>query len=47
MSESDYLLVIIPDTQEIESRWFILDCDRTRTNQYKVTLKRDVIADIS
>ena len=45
VSESDYLLVIIPDTQEIESRWFILDCDRTRTNQYKVTLKRDVIAD--
>ena len=45
VSESDYLLVIIPSTQEIESRWFILDCDRTRTNQYKVTLKRDVIAD--
>lgn len=45
VSESDYLLVIIPSTQEIESRWFILECERTRTNQYKLTLKRDVIAD--
>lgn len=29
----------------IKSSWFIMDMDRTRKNQYKVRLRRDVIAD--
>lgn len=27
------------------SRWFVLECSRTRSGQYKLILKRDVIAD--
>lgn len=30
---------------EIISRWFILDCTRTRSGQYELVLKRDVITD--
>lgn len=32
-------------TDEIVSRWFILEADRTRGQQYELKLKRDVIAD--
>ena len=41
----DYLLAITEDTQEIASRWFIMDSKRERNGQYTITLKRDVIAD--
>ena len=33
------------DNDEIVSRWFVLDATRTRKNQYKLDLKKDVIAD--
>ena len=29
----------------IKSRWFILEIERTRNGQYKLTIKRDVVAD--
>lgn len=51
----DYLIVV--DRQEddsttpatitdtVNSRWYIIEIERTRGNQYELTLKRDVIAD--
>ena len=39
----DYLLNV--QNNVIVSRWFIVDSSRTRENQYKLTLKRDSIAD--
>ena len=47
----DYLLVTHTDTtatpnvEVIDSRWFIMDENRTRDGQYEVGLRRDVIAD--
>lgn len=35
------------DTTAIVSRWFILSSRRLRTNQYELTLKRDIMADYS
>lgn len=32
-------------TETIKSRWFIIDEDRTRNGQYKISLRRDVLAD--
>lgn len=32
---------------EIESRWFVLENMRTRGGQYKISLKRDVVADFA
>ena len=32
-------------TQNIHSRWFIVECVRVRAGQYQLSLKRDVIAD--
>lgn len=40
----DYLLAV-NEYNEIDSRWFILDCRRERTGQYTLTLRRDLIAD--
>ena len=39
----DYMIAAIGN--EIKSRWFILDADRLRNGQYRVSLRRDVIAD--
>lgn len=39
----DYLLVV--ENGEIVSRWFILDEDRLRGKQYKLNLRRDIVAD--
>ena len=39
----DYLLVV--ENGEIASRWFILDEDRLRGKQYKLNLRRDIVAD--
>ena len=39
----DYLLVV--ENGEIVSRWFILDEDRLRGKQYKINLRRDIVAD--
>lgn len=47
----DYLLVTEQvtsggeTTTNIISRWFVMECQRTRGKQYKLTLRRDVIAD--
>lgn len=40
----DYLLAV-NEYNEIDSRWFILDCRRERTGQYTLTLRRDLVAD--
>lgn len=48
---ADYLVCYTSTTVEevttdtIESRWFILEINRTRGGQYKLALRRDVIAD--
>lgn len=39
----DYLLVV--EDGEIISRWFVLDSDRTRSGQYRLALRRDLLAD--
>ena len=43
----DYLIVYDNGDNEdlIRSRWFILDAEKTRTGQYKLSLKRDVVVD--
>lgn len=41
----DYLLCIDPADSTIKHRWFILECVRTRNGQYRISLKRDAIAD--
>lgn len=40
---SNYLVCY--NNNAIVSRWFILETDKIRLNQYKLTLKRDVLAD--
>lgn len=42
--KGNYLIVLNED-KRIESRWFIIDENRVRGNQYKLTLRRDVITD--
>lgn len=39
----DYM--IVAEGAEIYSRWFVIDGDRLRNGQYRVSLLRDVIAD--
>lgn len=39
----DYL--IVHDNTNIASKWFVLECVRIRSGQYKLALKRDVLAD--
>ena len=43
----DYLICYetVDNVDNIISRWFILECERTRNGQYKLSLKRDVIGD--
>lgn len=41
----DYLLVCNETNTQIESRWFIVDKERIRGGQWRLTLKRDVLAD--
>lgn len=42
-SYGDYLLVV--ENGEIVSRWFILDEERIRGKQYRLNLRRDIVAD--
>lgn len=42
--EGDYL-VVTNDTNEIVSRWFIIENERQRGGQWKIQLRRDVIVD--
>lgn len=46
-NEFDYLVAyeVVGNANVINSRWFILEQDRTRAGQCELTLKRDVIAD--
>ena len=37
--------VVYDTTNGIQSRWFVLECERTRDGQYRIALKRDVLAD--
>lgn len=37
--------IVVADYDEIISRWFVIEMSRTRTGQYSLTLKRDLIAD--
>ena len=39
------MLCIDPADSTIKYRWFILECVRTRNGQYRISLKRDAIAD--
>ena len=39
----DYM--VVAEGTEIYSRWFVIDGDRLRSGQYRVSLLRDVIAD--
>lgn len=41
----DYLVVQSQETGEIVSRWFVIDKVRVREGQWKLTLRRDVVAD--
>ena len=41
----DYVLVLDPATDNILTRWFVIKHERTRGNQFKYALKRDVIYD--
>ena len=41
---ADYLLVV-DEFDNIDSRWFILDCVRVRSGQYNLTLYRDTVID--
>lgn len=41
-STIDYLLAIDETGSEIISRWFVMECSRTRAGQYKAELFRDV-----
>lgn len=45
----DYLVCYETDsttsTSSINSRWFVLECVRTRNGQYQLALKRDTVAD--
>lgn len=40
----DYI-VVTDESNNIVSRWFVLDHMRTRAGQYKLTLRRDLVAD--
>ena len=41
----DYLLIVAPTTQAIESRWFVLQADQQSENIFVLTLRRDTVAD--
>lgn len=43
--QGDYVIVVAEDGTTINSRWFVLENERTRNGQAKLSLKRDVIAD--
>ena len=40
----NYMIAVYEDN-EINSRWFVIECIRLRNGQYRLTLRRDVIAD--
>ena len=38
-------MIAVYEDNEINSRWFVIECIRLRNGQYRLTLRRDVIAD--
>lgn len=42
---ANYCLVLDDITQNVVSRWFIIDAARSRLNQYEIVLRRDLIAE--
>lgn len=43
--DPDYLLVVDPEDDSVISRWFVMEMVRTRKGQYRLDLRRDVLAD--
>ena len=43
--EPNYLLLLDKDTNEIESRWFVIDWNKIRGGQYAASLRRDLLVD--
>ena len=43
--EPNYLLLLNNSTNEIESRWFVIDWNKIRGGQYAASLRRDLLAD--
>lgn len=43
--KGDYLIAYNPNTNTIDSRWFIIDVNRTRAGQWELTLHRDLVVD--
>ena len=41
----NYIICVPDGTTDIDSRWYVLDANRTTGNQYRLTLMRDVLAD--
>ena len=41
----DYVIITNPGTNEILSRWFLIDKTRIRSGQWKLNLRRDVVVD--
>lgn len=41
----NYIICVPDGTQDIHSRWYVMDANRTTGNQYRVNLMRDVLAD--
>lgn len=41
----NYIICVPDGTQDIHSRWYVMDANRTTGNQYRVNLLRDVLAD--
>ena len=43
--DPDYLFVTNAGDTEVQQRWFVIDCDRSRVNQWICRLRRDVIGE--
>lgn len=41
----DYIVVVTSGTYDIASKWFVMNTTKLRNGQFKLTLKRDVIAE--
>ena len=43
--DPNYLVVSADGSNDIISRWYVIDHNKTRRNQYVITLKRDLVAE--
>ena len=46
-TDYSYMLITEAGSHEVMSRWFVLDCYMQRNGQLRITLRRDVLADIN